>query len=80
MREETIDLLEPERDSVSTVIQVGLVDSVVKQEDWNRLPVLLNRKCPLPLSSLAVAGATSKSGEGSRTDTIGKDRGIYNVP
>ena len=65
MREETIDLLELERDSVSTVMQVGLVDPVVKQEDWNCLPVLLNRKCPLPLSSFAVAGATSKSGEGS---------------
>ena len=64
VREETNDLLEPERDAVSTVMQVGLVEPVVLQEDWNCLPVL-NRKCPLPLSSLAVAGATSKSGEGS---------------
>lgn len=65
VREETNDLLEPERDAVSTVMQVGLVEPVVLQEDWNCLPVLLNRKCPLPLSSLAVARATSKSGEGS---------------
>ena len=67
VREETNDLLEPERDAVSTVMQVGLVEPAVLQEDWNCLPVhvLLNRKCPLPLSSLAVARATSKSGEGS---------------
>lgn len=63
VREDTIDLLE--RDSVSTVKQVGLVgpDAVFeKLEEF--LAIIVLKKWWRPLSSLEVAGATSNMGSG----------------
>ena len=64
--EDTIDLLakEPERDSVSTVKQVGIVGPDAVFEESEEFLTIVLKKGWRPLSSLEVAGATSNMGSG----------------
>ena len=66
VREDTIDLLvkDPERDSVSTVKQVGIVDPDAVFEESEQFLTIVLKKGWRPLSSLEVAGATSNMGSG----------------
>ena len=65
VREDTIDLLakDPERDSVSTVKQVGLVEPDAMFEKSEEFLTIVLKKLWRPLS-LEVAGATSNMGSG----------------